>query len=196
MTIKQVAEAVMEEAFKVGLSPESTKRIRAIKSILNTIDDMENRLMGLRKDVGNEIGELIKSTNKSKREIEVGGSSNLYDTVDNVITTQRLSSEALKMLEEHHAHLNMLEKSSQLQFVQEHITLARQILDDNDRFIKERDKLNFIMKAADEAFKESQKKNEVSIIITQADKDLVKSLGVTSNSTWGKYIPRIDEKSL
>lgn len=161
MTIKQVAEAVMEEAYKVGLSPESTERIRAIKSILNTIDDMENRLIGLRKDVGNEIGELIKSTNKSKREMKIGGSSNLYDEVDNVVTTQRLCSETLKMLNDYNARLNMLEKSSQLQFVQEHIAVARQILDDDERFIKERDKLNFIMRATDEAFKESQKNTEV-----------------------------------
>lgn len=161
MTIKQVAEAVMEEAFKVGLSPESTEHIRAIKSILNTIDDMENRLIGLRKDVGNEIGELIKSTNESKREMEIGGSRNLYDTSDNIITTQRLSSEALKMLREHQDHLNMLEKSSQLQFVQEHIAVARQILDDDERFIRERDKLNFLMRVTDVAVKKSQKDTKI-----------------------------------
>ena len=41
------------------------------------------------------------------------------------------------------------------------ICFWEKILDDDERFIKERDKLNFIMRATDEAFKESQKNTEV-----------------------------------
>lgn len=137
MTLQLITQAVLTEAYEAGLSDKGFQHVRAIKSILNTIDDMENRLVGLRADLGNEMASLVKETRSSTRVKED--------------TESTLSSDDMMKRISLNGYVDMIESMTDDSIILNHITNVRMIINSDTRIVQDKDKLNFLVRVIQDA---------------------------------------------
>ena len=138
MTLQQITKAVLTEAYENGLSEKGFQHVRAIKSIINSIDDMENRLVGLRSDLSNEMANLIKETKKSSKVKK-------ENTGDNLSNDDKMTRISLN------GYVDMIESMTTDSVILNHITTVRLIVNSDTRITEEKDKLNFLVRVIQDA---------------------------------------------